>query len=428
MPLKNLLIVTYHFPPSAASGSFRLLGFSRHLPRFQWRTTVVAPPDLPWEPVDSGLRSQVPSDTVIHEVPYPRRAPKLLRWAAPHVIWLPRALAACRRAVRHDRVDAVLTSGPPHWAHLAGLYLKRKHGLPWLADFRDPWISQGPAQTSLGIGERWQRYWEAKVMTHADLILANAPNACATARAAYPDHAEKIITLTNGYDPDRFPNRSERTAAEPWRIVHAGELYLGRHPGAFLDAVRDLKARRCDLPDFHVSFLGRSSGNGIEMGTEVRRRGLEQIVDWGRQVSYRECLHEMVQGDILLLLDTPGRRDGVPAKLYEYLGTGRPLLAVAEEDSDTAWVLRQSGIPYRVVPPSKPAAMQQALLELVDVCAKGNTRLPVVDGRARFTRERLAGQLAAALNVCLVPHQVEEVAPAACSVRRNPSAKETVGS
>src|SRR5205085_587167 len=74
-------------------------------------------------------------------VPYPRRAPRLLRLVAPYGVWLWPAWRACRRAIKRDRPDAVLTSGPPHVVHLLGLALKRREGLPWVADFRDPWIS-----------------------------------------------------------------------------------------------------------------------------------------------------------------------------------------------------------------------------------------------------------------------------------------------
>src|SRR3954452_10113807 len=110
MSLRNLLMVTYHFPPSAASGTFRLLGFARHLPKFGWRTTVVAPPELPWEPVDRELLKHVPEVTTILATPYPRQAPKVLRWAGPNALWLPSAWSACLRGVRETRPDAVLTS------------------------------------------------------------------------------------------------------------------------------------------------------------------------------------------------------------------------------------------------------------------------------------------------------------------------------
>ena len=109
----------------------------------------------------------------------------------------------------------------------------------------------------------------------------------------------------------------------------------------------------------------------------------------------------MVQADVLLLLDTPGRRAGVPAKLYEYIGAGRPILALAELDSDVAWVLRESGVAHRIAPPLDAEAIRRALTELLQDPATarcgGQPRLV----QPRFTREQLAGELAGLLDSCL---------------------------
>src|SRR5437764_9228657 len=96
---KKLLLITYHFPPSAASGTFRLLGFARHLPAFGWQPLVVAPPSLPWEPLDPQLAEQVPDEVVVQHVPYPAAAPRLLRRFAQNAVWLPRAWSACKRMI-----------------------------------------------------------------------------------------------------------------------------------------------------------------------------------------------------------------------------------------------------------------------------------------------------------------------------------------
>src|SRR5205823_95309 len=101
--------------------------------------------------------------------------------------------------------------------------------------------------------------------------------------------------------------------------------------------------------------------------------------------------------DLLLLLDAPGRRIGVPAKLYEYLGAGRPVLAIGEADGDLATILRESGVPHRLVPPNDVARQREALLELVRGVASGELS-PGPEVRQRFSREALAGQLAGMLD------------------------------
>src|SRR5207248_10725875 len=109
---RKLLILTYHFPPSAASGTFRMIGFVRHLRRFGWQTIVVAPPRLPDEPTDEGLLGRVPPETAVYRIPYPDHwLSKPIRKFFPFGVWLPMAAAGCYRAIRDHRPDAVLTSG-----------------------------------------------------------------------------------------------------------------------------------------------------------------------------------------------------------------------------------------------------------------------------------------------------------------------------
>ncbi|MFQ3593276.1 MAG: hypothetical protein SNJ82_08830, partial [Gemmataceae bacterium] len=86
--MPGVLLLTYHFPPSAASGTFRLLGFAQHLPRYGYRVSVVAPPTLPWEPADANLMARVPPETKLYPVDYPVGYPKALRWFSPYGVWL----------------------------------------------------------------------------------------------------------------------------------------------------------------------------------------------------------------------------------------------------------------------------------------------------------------------------------------------------
>src|SRR6202043_95505 len=119
------------------------------------------------------------------------------------------------------------------------------------------------------------------------------------------------------------------------------------------------------------------------------------------QVSHAQAVRQMVEADILLLLDSPGRRMGVPAKLYEYLGAGRPVLALAEPDGDVARVLRESGVPSRLAPADSPAKIKQALVELMRDAAAGAFRFPGPEQLFPFTREHMAKQVAALLDQCL---------------------------
>jgi glycosyltransferase involved in cell wall biosynthesis len=407
MTLRKVLLVTYHFPPQAASGSFRLLGFTRHLPKAGWQPIVVAPPQLPWEPADEELARDVPAEALIWPVSYPAGAPKLLRAMAPVALWLPRAWFACRAALRQHRPEAVLTSGPPHWVHLLGLSLRRSFGIPWVADFRDPWItSWRSVRRSLSV--RWQHFWERRVMASADAILANAPNAARLMQDAYPAQADKIVTLTNGFDPPDMEDDA-LVEAEPLRLVHAGELYAGRNPVPLLDALAGWNCQ--DGPPgrrTRLEVIGRNY-LPVNLVEEIRQRGLATDVVMTGQLPYREALQAMARASILVLFDTPGRTVGVPAKLYEYFGAGRPILALAESNGDVAHILRDSGTLYRLASPRDAGQIRQALAELVQEMAERPEGSAAPERLRRYTRAHLAGELGALLDRLAPEHGREHV-------------------
>jgi glycosyltransferase involved in cell wall biosynthesis len=393
---RKLLIVTYHFPPSASVAVYRMLGFARHLPKFNWQTVVVSPPSLPYDPVDGDLLRQIPAETAVVSVPFPQGGVnRILRRFAPEGIWLPQALAACGQAVARTKLDAMLTSGPPHCVHLLGLYFKRRYRLPWVADFRDPWITnadQQPFRRSLG--HWWETQLEKAVLKNADYVVANTPRGCAGFQAGFPQYRHKMTYVTNGYDPESFgPPGPPPGCQGILTILHAGELYSGRDPRALLDALQDLAADRMPIRSaYRLCFLGRSPT--IDLPQEVHRRGLDSLVELSGQVPYRAALERMKRADILLLVDSPGRRVGVPAKVYEYLGAGRPILALADPVSDTGWVLRTSGVLHRVVPPLDVAGIKQALMELSQEIRAGVASPTEPSRAAPFTRERMAQDLA----------------------------------
>jgi glycosyltransferase involved in cell wall biosynthesis len=330
----------------------------------------------------------VPPETVVEHVPYPARFQRFVRRFLPAAAWLPRARRAAGRAALARRPDVVLTSGPPHWGHLIGLSLKRRFGLPWVADFRDPWVHVPlvVGQPPRGLYARWERFWERRVLAGADLVLANAPRAADAFRATFPAEAGKIEVLPNGYDPESFAGLPGPAGQGELRLVHAGELYAGRDPRPLLQALRGLQAP-AGRP-LRVEFVGATSPHFED---DVRAGGLEGVVQGVGQVGYAQSLRAMTTADVLLLLDTAGRKSGVPAKLYEYLGAGRPVLALADADGDTAAILRQSGTVHRVAPPADADAIRRALGELLAEVAAG----PVEPAPAReqFTRESLAGRL-----------------------------------
>jgi len=396
MDMRKVLLLTYHFPPSGAVAVYRMLGLVRYLPRFGWQPLVVAPPRVPWEPEDTSLLEQIPDGTPIERVPFAQGfLGKFARYVAPEGHWLLKARPACERMIRQHRPDAIITSSPPGVVHLLGRWLQRQHQLPWFACFRDPWITNHQDLRPT-LYHRYERWLESKVMRHADCLIANTPLNEAGWANAYPQEAHKIVTIPNGFDPERFAICATPTGSrERLTMLHAGEFYSGRDPRPLLDA---LAAERLPID---VEFLGRKTETMFDFSTEIQARGLSECVRHGGQIPYADSLERMQRADILLLVHSPGYRVGVPAKLYEYLGAGRPILALAEPDSDIAWVLRESGVLHRIAPPTDVARIRQALVELTREVNACEFREANANGLQQFTRERMAQRFAECLDSCV---------------------------
>ncbi len=358
------------------------------------------------EPQDPSLAALIPSEcNVTYIAPPGGRVPALIdrglraagildkSWS-----WQRSAYESCRRIIAERQIDAIVTSSPPHSVHLLGLALKRKVGLPWVADFRDPWVGDGAARGM----KRFAARLEAKVLRGADAVVANAPLAQQVLAEAYPDIADKLVTITNGYDPEAIPPPTIQVSPHsPITILHAGELYAGRDPRPLLDAIASIKdASDLGLPEFRVAFLGRHKWSGLDLLGEIKNRGCDDIVDVVEHLPYADAKQRMVDAGILLLLDSAGRQAGVPAKLYEYIGCQRPVLALVEQESDSAWVLRESGMRHCIANPASVPGVQRALIDLLVNLTSGETldtgpREACFNGR--FTRAESAQQLAAVL-------------------------------
>jgi glycosyltransferase involved in cell wall biosynthesis len=151
------------------------------------------------------------------------------------------------------------------------------------------------------------------------------------------------------------------------------------------------------LLPLRLTFTGQSTDPNHDWPAEARQRGLERVVHFTGQVQYKEALARMQGADILLLVDSAGRRVGIPAKLFEYLGARRPILALADAQGDVGWALRASGVRHRIAAPTDTAQIRQALTELIEesVRHESNGFHAISE---QFTRVHTASQLARLLD------------------------------
>jgi glycosyltransferase involved in cell wall biosynthesis len=355
--MPSVLMVAYHFPPLAgSSGIQRTLRFVQHLPAFGWQPLVLSADPRAYERVSGDLDGDVPAgvpvcrafalDTARHLSIGGRYIGAMARpdrW----VSWRFDAMRQGMRLVRRHRPAVLWSTYPIATAHLIGARLARATGLPWVADFRDPMAQDGyPADP-----KTWQQYRdiEQAAMQQAALCVFTTPGAAAEYQRRYPAYAHKVRVIENGYDEETFAGAAALAAGGPlnpgcttW--LHSGIVYPSeRDPTQLMQALRLLHDAGTITPGrFKLRF--RAPVAEALLNNLAASHGVQVYVEVLPPVPYREALAEMLRADALLVLQASNCNQQIPAKLYEYLRSGRPIVALTDPDGDTAGVLRQAGI------------------------------------------------------------------------------------
>jgi glycosyltransferase involved in cell wall biosynthesis len=316
---------------------------------------------LPPGPVllDLAINQKVPADLARHAVWSQERNPLLrlgkrllgstafgMRYFEPKKReWISPALR-CLRRLDLGRYDAVLTCSQPHVNHLIGLRLKATTGLPWIAYFSDPWARNPYARYANRRVAEYHRALEAEVLQAADRVLYTSEE---TLRLEGEDHAPvlrgKVAVLPHSFVPEWFgPPVVESPPARPIRILHTGHFYGPRSPAPLLRALHRLHQRRDLTGQLRINSYGSFPAADREA---LARDGLGDIVQIHDVVPYLDSLALMQRHDLLLIIDAKLTQTSesvfLPSKLVDYLGSGKPLLAVTPSRGTSARVVREVG-------------------------------------------------------------------------------------
>jgi glycosyltransferase involved in cell wall biosynthesis len=361
---KRLLMIINFFPPAAGGGVYRPLSFVKYLSRSSWEITVVTPRPGEFWISDPELEDQIPDGVRVvrtGSLSGPRALNSfrggrsrrssggfgMLRsigeiFLVPdtYVGWIPFASRAAERLCREGHFDLVYSTSPPDSSHLVARRISRRFGLPWIADFRDPWIALHLRRPPTPLHVSWHRRLERGVMG-ADAVLVTTQWHGEMLRADFP--GARIEQVPNGFDEEDFEGLevTERPS-RPFTILHGGMLTLGRSIGPFLEGLSLFIREHPDSrDDVRVTFLGGRESRNEELAV---RAGLGDIVSFEDNVSHAECVRRECSSHVLLLLkhDDDRYRGLVPGKLYEYLGARRPILAVVPE-GEAADIVRGTG-------------------------------------------------------------------------------------
>jgi glycosyltransferase involved in cell wall biosynthesis len=272
---------------------------------------------------------------------YPSALARPDRWTS----WRFAAVRAGMRLVREHEPEAIWSTYPIATAHVIGVELQQKTRLPWIADFRDPMAQDGyPADPRV-----WRSFKdiEEKTVLNARFSVFTAPGAVRLYCDRYPRVAERMVVIENGFDEESFADvNTVRDPLNPgaWTLLHSGIVYPSeRDPTSFFAALQRMAATgQVRADELKVRF--RASNNDQQLTALALQYGVEDFVQILPPLPYRAALNEMIRADALLVLQAANCNEQIPAKLYEYMRAGRPILALTDPRGDTAATLRRAGV------------------------------------------------------------------------------------
>lgn len=378
MPLKKLLVISYYWPPAGGAGVQRCLKFVRHLPEFGYEPIVITVDErvATYPVTDPTLQADIPGGVRVirtrsfeplsvlsrfvgkENVPYggfantrkESRVQQLLRWVRGNFFipdarkgWVPHALKEATRIIREEQIERVMISSPPHSSQLIGLQLKKRFpGLTWIADMRDPWtdIYYYKDLMHTQVAARADAALERKVLESADLILVvSEPIRQAFLKKSEKLNSAKISVIPNGYDADDFQSCNRERSGD-FTISYVGTLAESYHPEVFIDVLNRFASSR---PQDKVCF--RFVGNipwNIRERFEKQARGWNVL--WTGHVPHLEATRAMQDADVLLLVipDVSGAEGILTGKLFEYIGSGSPILGIGPCTGEAARILNET--------------------------------------------------------------------------------------
>ncbi|HRB72845.1 MAG TPA: glycosyltransferase family 4 protein [Flavobacterium sp.] len=423
MIMKKVLIVTYYWPPAGGPGVQRWLKFVKYLPEFGVEPIVYIPENPTYPLQDPKLLDEVPQGVTVLKkkitepyawasvfsknktkkissgiIPNKKKQSfleRLMLWTRGNlfipdarVLWVKPSVAYLQRYIKENGIDTVITTGPPHSLHLIGMHLKEKTGIRWVADFRDPWTTIGyhKALKLSDYAAQKHKDLERKVMQEADFLLVTSQT---TQKEFEAITSKPIHVITNGYDVE---NVNRLPLDEKFSLAHIGSFLSERNPRILWKALSELIKEEPGFKEhFELKLIGATSQEVLETIEEFR---LSPYVNNLGYVSHQEAVQQQRSSQVLLLveIDSEETKSIIPGKLFEYMVSERPILAIGPEDADFAGIIKQTNTGVFALYDNKDL-VKETLLSYYRLYLTQNLKVYPV-GLQQYSRRNLTKQLA----------------------------------
>ena len=377
--MKRVLIISYYWPPTGGSGVQRWVKFAKYLPDEGWQPVIYTPENPEQLALDHSLEAEIPEGIEILKThitePYElykkflRRsghsketievnpvnaqdksfAQKAAMWVRgnlfrpdPRCLWINPSVRYLKKYLEENPVDLIVSTGPPQSMHLIGRKLAEKTGIPWIADFRDPWtkIFYFKHLSMTRATEKWHKKMERKVLDEASAVVAVSP----LVQQEFQSMTQTPVELiTNGYDECDFPLGKDNEAVggpeKDFTITHTGLFAADGNPTVLWDVLAEKCAKE---PAFEkalkIKLIGKTDNQIID---SIRKNGLsDKLIDLG-YLPHSEAVEEQRKASLLILplRKEPEYKAVLPGKLFEYLASWRPVLGIGQTDGAMSMIL-----------------------------------------------------------------------------------------
>ncbi len=375
--MKKVLIITYYWPPSGGAGVQRWLKFVKYMRDFGWEPIVYTPENPEAPVIDNSLEKDIPDNlTVIKRKiwePYtaykkfigqkkeqkinagflsenkkPGLSENVSVWIRGNLFipdarkfWIKPSVKFLTNYLKNNLVDAIISTGPPHSMHMIALGLKQRLGIPWLADFRDPW-------TNIDF------YEDLKLIKRADKkhhklekeVLKNADSVVLISRGMADDfnkiYQRNYEVITNGYDSDDISNGSKIELDKKFSISYIGTMVKTRNPISFWKAINQIiNLNKEFAKNIEIKLIGKID---YSVQQSIKEFQLQKYITKINYLPHNEVIKLQKQSQVLLLLinNTPNAKMILTGKFFEYMAAHRPILCIGPPDGDAVRILKET--------------------------------------------------------------------------------------
>lgn len=388
--MKKVLIITYYWPPAGGAGVQRWLKFVKYFREFNIEPIVYTVKNGAYPITDDSLFSDIPQNLEILKKPIfepqlllskfkklnnestgllnpkPSFFNKIIQYIRANYFipdsrkyWVKPSVKFLKKYIENNKIDIVITTGPPHSLHLIGWHLKNELNIKWISDFRDPWTEidyfyQLPLSKK---AMQKHKELEKQILTFSDAVLVVGK----TMQEKFEAFNNRVYVVTNGFDIE--PVNNKITLDLKFSITHIGSMNADRNPKILWEVLSEIVTENTDFAnDLALKLIGKTDNSVIQ---SLGNNNLLEFVEKYTYLPHNKIISLQRKSQVLLLAvnNVPSAKQILTGKVFEYLNANRPILAIAPEDGDLANLISTTKSGF-VVDFNNKSKLKDLILEL----------------------------------------------------------------